>query len=92
MIELGMRTLIILLVSIFHQLAEVQLSRTKLILIANMFDAIIEQIHRIIDNDIKNAYFHIRVILNTINKKMLKQIAAQILYRNGNRCDLQQNV
>ena len=57
MIELGMRTLIILLVSIFHQLAEVQLSRTKLILIANMFDAIIEQIHRIIDNDIKNAYF-----------------------------------
>ena len=57
-----------------------------------MADAIIEQIHRIIDNDIKNAYFHIRVILNTINKKLLKQIAAQILYRNGNPSDLQQNV
>ena len=57
-----------------------------------MADAIIEQIHRIIDNDIKNAYFHIRVILNTINKKLLKQIASQILYRNGNPSDLQQNV
>ena len=57
-----------------------------------MADAIIEQSHRIIDNDIKNAYFHIRVILNTINKKLLKQIAAQILYRNGNPSDLQQNV
>ena len=57
-----------------------------------MADAIIEQIHQIIDNDIKNAYFHIRVILNTINKKLLKQIAAQILYRNGNPSDLQQNV
>ena len=57
-----------------------------------MADAIIEQIRRIIDNDIKNAYFQIRVILNTINKKLLKQIASQILYRNGNPSDLQQNV
>ena len=58
--------------------------RTKLVPTANTADAIFEQIHLIIDSDIKNAYFHIRVILNTVKKKMLKQLAAGILYGNNN--------
>ena len=39
---------------------------------ANTAKAIFEQIYLIIDKNIKNAYFHICVILNTVKKKMLK--------------------
>ena len=39
--------------------------KTKSIPTANTADAIFEQIYLVIDNDIKNAYFHIRIILNT---------------------------
>ena len=50
--------------------------RTSSVPTANTADEIFEQIYPIIDNGIKNAYFHIRVILNTVKKKMLKQLAA----------------
>ena len=39
----------------------------------NMANAIFEQILLISDNDIKNAYFYIRVILNTVKKKCLNK-------------------
>ena len=48
-----------------------------------MADAIFKQIDLIIDNDINNAHFHIRVI---------KQVAARILHRNNNPSDFQQNL
>ena len=32
------------------------------------------------------------VILNTVKKKRLKQLAVQVLYRNNNPSDLQQNL
>ena len=57
---------------------------TKPVPTADTADAIFEQIHLIIDNDIKSAYSHIRVIF--------KQLAPQILYRNNNPSDLQQNL
>ena len=50
----------------------------------NTADATFEQIYLIIDNDIKNAYFVIFEILNTVKKIMLKQLASPILYRNNN--------
>ena len=59
---------------------------------ANTADAIFDQIYLIIDNDIKNPYFHAPVILNTVKKKMLKQLSARILYRNNNPYNLQQNI
>ena len=56
---------------------------------ANTAIAIFEQIYLIINKDIKNAYFHVHVILNTVKKKML-QLAGEILYRNNNPSDLKQ--
>ena len=46
--------------------------RTKSVPTVNTADANFEQIDKINDNDIKNTYFHIRVILKTVKKKMLK--------------------
>ena len=66
--------------------------RTTSVPSANTADAIFEQIYLIIDKNIKNAYIHIRVILNTVKKKMLKQLPARILYRNNNPSDLKQNL
>ena len=58
----------------------------------NTDDAIFEQIYLIIDNDIKNACFHICVILNTVKKNLLKQLAVRILYRINDHSDLKQNL
>ena len=53
---------------------------------------LIEEIYRIIDNDIKNAYFHIRVILNAVKNKLKKQVVARILYMKNNPPDSKQNL
>ena len=66
--------------------------RTKSVPTTNIADATFKQMHLIIDNYIKNAYFQIHVILNTVTKKTLKQLPAQILFRNNNSFDLQQNL
>ena len=42
--------------------------KTKSVPTASKANAIFEQIHRIIDNDIKNACFCASVILNTVKK------------------------
>ena len=55
---------------------------------ANTTDTIFEQIHLINGNYIKNAYFHERVILNTVKKKILKHLAD----RNNDCSNLQQNL
>ena len=57
--------------------------RIKSVPTTNATDPIFEQIYLIIDNNIKNEYFHICVILNTVKKKMLKQLAVQILHKNN---------
>ena len=44
--------------------------RTTSIPTANTADVIFQQMYLIIDNHIKNAFFHICVILNTVKKKM----------------------
>ena len=59
---------------------------------ANTAKVIFEQIYLIIDKNIKNAYFHICVILNTVKKKCLNNLPARILYRNNNPSDLKQNL
>ena len=96
MIELGLRTpnkpVGLQFPSISRGAARTAWPWTRSILTANTTDAIFEQIYLITDNDIKNAYFHICVILNTVKKKMLKQLAAKISYRNNNPSDLKQNI
>ena len=74
MIEFRMRTVINLVVYNFRQLAEVQLElhgleQYQYLLPIRLMQ--FEQIYQVIDNDIKNAYFYIRVILNTVRNKML---------------------
>ena len=69
-----MRTVINLVVYNFRQLAEVQLElhgleQYQYLLPIRLMQ--FEQIYQVIDNDIKNAYFYIRVILNTVRNKML---------------------
>ena len=73
MIEFRMRTVINLVVYNFRQLAEVQLElhgleQYQYLLPIRLMQ--FEQIYQVIDNDIKNAYFYIRVILNTVRNKM----------------------
>ena len=63
-------------------------SGTKTVPTANTTGAIFEQIHLINGNHIKNAYFHERVILNTVKKKILKHLAD----RNNDCSNLQQNL
>ena len=83
-----MRTLINLLVRNFHQLAEVQLDlhsleeHQYLLLIQPM--RFLNKSNLIIDNDIKMHIF--------MSVKMLKQLAARVLYRNDNPFDLKQNL
>ena len=60
--------------------------------INNNADEILKKIYHIVENDIQNAYFHIRIILNSIKKKVLKQIATRILYRYNNSHDLKENL
>ena len=74
MIEFRMRTVINLVVYNFRQLAEVQLElhgleQYQYLLPIRLMQ--FEQIYQVIDNDIKNEYFYIRVILNTVRNKML---------------------
>ena len=74
MIEFWMRTVINLVVYNFRQLAEVQLElhgleQYQYLLPIRLMQ--FEQIYQVIDNDIKNAYFYIRIILNTVRSKML---------------------
>ena len=66
--------------------------RPKSVPTADTADVTFEQIQQIIHNDIKNTYFHIHVILNIVEKKMLKQVADQVLYRNNNPSHLQHNL
>ena len=66
------------------RLAELKLELHDPVPATNTADATFEQIYLIIDNDIKNAYFVIFEILNTVKKIMLKQLASPILYRNNN--------
>ena len=63
--------------------------RTKSVPTPNTAVAIFEQIHLIVNNDIKSAFFHIRVILKAVKNKMVKQLAAQVIYRNNNPSNLQ---
>ena len=67
-------------------------SGTKTVPTANTTGAIFEQIHLINGNYIKNVYFHERVILNTVKKKILKQLADRILNSNNDSSNLQQNL
>ena len=69
-------------------LARTARARTTSVPTDNTADVIFEQIYLISDNIIKNAYFHIYVILNTVTKKTFKQQAARILYRNNYPSDL----
>ena len=74
MIEFRMRTVINLVVYNFRQLAEVRLElhgleQYQYLLPIRLMQ--FEQIYQVIDNDIKNEYFYIRVILNTVRNKML---------------------
>ena len=71
----------------FHQrTVRIRSRRNKNII--NNVQTFFNKINDLLNNDIKNAYYHIRVLLNNINKKLLRKIAAEIIH-NGNQ--IQQN-
>lgn len=54
--------------------------------------SIFEQINLVVDNYIKNAKFCIYVIVNTVKRRMLKQLASRNLYGKNHLSDLNQNL
>ena len=54
--------------------------------------SIFEQINLVVDNYIKNANFCICVIVNTVKRKILKQLASRNLYGKNHLSGLRQNL